>query len=78
MIDREFIKTQTLKSKEGHEGFGNCKGRKNFIESVKRMYECVGADVWWKRLGREAEKRMVLDASCDPFRSGEGVRIQMK
>ena len=31
------------------------------------MYECVGVDVGWKRRGREAEKRMVLDASCDPL-----------
>ena len=31
------------------------------------MYECVGVDVGWKRRGREAEKGMVLDASCDPL-----------
>ena len=28
------------------------------------MYECVGVDVEWKRRGVEAEKRIVLDASC--------------
>ena len=34
------------------------------------MYECVGVDVEWKRLGRrggEEEKRMILDVSYDPF-----------
>ena len=29
------------------------------------MYERVAVDVGWKRLGREAEKGMVIDASCD-------------
>ena len=29
--------------------------------------ECVGVDVGRKRRGREAEKGMVLDASCDPL-----------
>ena len=31
------------------------------------MYECVGVDVGRKRRGREEEKGMVLDASCDPL-----------
>ena len=36
------------------------------------MYECVGVDVGWKRLGREAEKGMVFDASCNPLCEWEG------
>ena len=28
------------------------------------MYEYVGVEVEWKRRGREAEKRMILDAFC--------------
>ena len=42
------------------------------VENVQRMYECVGVDVRWKGRGGEAEKRMILDASCDPL------SIQMK
>ena len=46
------------------------------------MYECVGVDVEWKRRRRgrdsEAEKGMVLDASCDPLWEWEGVSIQIK
>ena len=34
---------------------------------MKRMYECVGGDMGWKGRGREAEKRMILEASCDPL-----------
>ena len=29
--------------------------------------EGVGGDVRWKGRWREAEKRMILDASCDPL-----------
>ena len=31
------------------------------------MYECRGVDVEWKRRGREAERRVILDASFDPL-----------
>ena len=37
------------------------------MENVERMYECVGVDVGWNGRGREREKRMILDASCDPL-----------
>ena len=35
-------------------------------------------DVGWKRRGGEAEKRMVLDASCDPLWEWKRVSIHMK
>ena len=47
---------------------GNGEGAMVRVDRKCEAYdECVGVDVGRKRRGREAEKGMVLDASCDPL-----------
>ena len=63
------------RSKQGYEGGAIVRVDRKEGGAIARVdrrvcmsgIECVGVGVGQKRQGREAEKGMVLDASCDPL-----------